>query len=90
MPSVHMSVVPGVVLFMQAVCVGTLSCCSVCIYWTVVRIDRRGSMSACCILYGGELGLICMGWNVPAIIGKVGVLIKHLLCVPTLYGFVRK
>ena len=44
-PPVHMSVVVGVVLCVRVVCVGTLSCCSICIDWTVVRIDRRGPMS---------------------------------------------
>ena len=38
---VHMSVVVGVVLCVRVVCVGTLSCCSICNDWTVVRIDSR-------------------------------------------------
>ena len=45
-PPVHISVVVGVVLCVQLLSVGTLSCCSICIDGTVVRIDRRGSMSA--------------------------------------------
>ena len=73
-PPVHMSVVVGVVL-----CVGTLSCCSICFDWTVVRIDRRGSMSAYIMLtrVGVNLhGLECMCQNW----GKVRVHINGFMC----------
>ena len=33
-PSVHMSVVAGVILFVQVVCFGSPSCCDICIDWT--------------------------------------------------------
>ena len=65
-PPVHMSVVVGVVLCVRVVCVGTLSCCSICFDRTVVRIDRRGSMSAYIMLkrVGVNLhGLECMCHN---------------------------
>ena len=45
-PPVHMSVIVGVALCVRVVCVGTLSCSSICLDWTVVRIDRRGSTGA--------------------------------------------
>ena len=44
-PSVRMSVVTGVVMFVQVVCVGTLSCSYICIDWTLERIHEPGSMS---------------------------------------------
>ena len=65
-PPVHMSVVAGVVLCVRVVCVGTLSCCSICIDWTVARIDRRGSMSAYIMLkrvWVNLHGLECMCHN---------------------------
>ena len=65
-PPVHMSVVVGVVLCVRVVRVGTLSCCSICIDWTVVSIDRRGSISASIMLrrVGVYLhGLECMCHN---------------------------
>ena len=65
-PSVHVSLVAVVVLSVQVECVRTLSCCYICIDWTVVRIDKRGSISTYIIWMRG--GLICMGWNVPAVI----------------------
>ena len=65
-PPVYMSVVVGVVLCVRVVCVGTLSCCSISIDWTVVSIDRRGSISASIMLrrVGVNLhGLECMCHN---------------------------
>ena len=65
-PPNHMSVVVGVVLCVRVVCVETLSCCSLCFDWTVVGIDRRGSMSTYIMLkrVGVNLhGLECMCHN---------------------------
>ena len=77
-PPVHMSVVVGVVLCVRVVCVVTLSCCSICIDWTVVGIDRRGSISAYIMLRAGVNlhGLECMCHNG----GKVRVLINGFMC----------
>ena len=82
MPSIHMSVVADVFVFLQVcVCVGTISCCYICIDWTVVRIGRRGSMSAYIIWrrVGGGVNLhglecTCHNW------GKVRVLINAFMC----------
>ena len=79
--SAHMSVVAGVVLFVQVVCVGTLSCGYICTDCIEVRIDKQGSVSAYIILR--RVGLICMGWNVPAVIGGNCKFSFMGLCVPT-------
>ena len=74
-----MSVVAGVVLFVQVVCIRTLSCCYICIDWTVVRIDKRGSMSAYIIWRraGVNLHMLeCACRN----LGKLQVLIHGFMC----------
>ena len=42
------------------------------------------------ILYGGEWALTYMGWNVLAVIGGKCEFSLMGLCVPALYGLVRK
>ena len=79
MPSVQMSVVAGVVLFVHVVCVLSLTCYYICIDWTVVRIDRRGSMNPYIIWrrVGVNLHrLECTSHNR----GKVRVPINGLMC----------
>ena len=80
-------VAAGIVLCVQVLCVLTLSC-YICIDWTVVRKDMRGSTSAYIIwrrvgihLHGLECN--CLNWR------KVWVFLMTL-DVPTLYGLDRK
>ena len=86
-PFLNKSVVDAVVLCVQVLCFGTLSC-YICIDWTVVRKDMRRSTSA--YIIWRRVGLACMGWNMPALIEGNGEFSLMALDVTTLYGLVRK